>query len=109
MLLEARTPDILQSRTAIYQRMTKVKLEVLMDEQLPFVFECVNMLIDNSAPVFTFPYSLGMKADLRHNTGIYLQVTGTCHFGKRAYPDLRVFSPAGIIGGYLGKMHCLPG
>ena len=45
---------------------------------------------------------------LRHNTGIYPQVTGTRHFGKRAYPDPPVFSPVGIIGGYPGKMHCLP-
>src|SRR6201996_3633540 len=43
--------------------------------------------------------------NLRHNTGIYPWVTGTCHFSKRAYPDPRVFSPAGIIGGGPGKKH----
>ena len=43
------------------------------------------------------------QSSLRHKTGIYPQVTGTRHFGKRAYPDLQVFSPVGIIGGYPGK------
>ena len=35
-------------------------------------------------------------------------VTGTRHFFETAYLDPRVFSPVGIIGGYPGKVHCLP-
>ena len=43
-------------------------------------------------------FSASMTANgLRHNTGIYLRVTGTRHFVKRAYPDLQVFSPAGSV------------
>ena len=37
--------------------------------------------------------------------GIYPWVTGTCHFINRAYPDPQVFSPAGILSGYLGIRH----
>ena len=42
---------ILDSRSPIYRRLMKLKLRVFMNEQLPLVFECVNWLIDNSAPV----------------------------------------------------------
>src|ERR1700761_2898307 len=59
--------------------------------------------------IFGIPYwTLSLLFNIRHNTGIYLRVMGTCHFGKRAYPDPWVFSPAGIIGGDPGEKHCLP-
>src|ERR1700761_9499948 len=46
---------------------------------------------------------------LRHNTGIYPRVMGTRHFFKTAYPDPRVFSPVGIIGGDPVKSTVYPG
>src|ERR1700761_3013861 len=80
------------------------------------VFEGVSKLADDiprcqecSFAVDGSSYINISNSGIRHNMGIYPRVIGTRHFGKRAYPDPRVFSPAGIIGRYPGKMHCLPG
>src|ERR1700761_2587277 len=45
------TPDVLKVQPPVYRRLIKLKLQVNMNDQLPHIFQLVNSLIDNSAPV----------------------------------------------------------
>src|SRR6201996_3936399 len=45
------TPNILKAQPPVYRRLTKLKLREYMHDQLPLIFQPVNSLIDNSAPV----------------------------------------------------------